>query len=1108
MKIYVISVVLFLLLTGCGGGGSSSGSSGITGGSSSSSVSSFQPVDMGSLFSPVDEQGLVDNPPADTVDTSASGGKAELTPVEDAVNVDGRMMLAEPDTGRTLVIDSLYVSAADVGKPLFVDNVFKGMITAVADNSGASTVTVKPAEKVKDVYQHFEIEAQNDGLKAAVKRSLARAIAKRQIVGKYDAINAHPLKISLVERPEARSVDDTMNGLVLRIEIPKGYKIPVEPRDFDCSFTQASCKFTSDFTTKRKTDLKFQYERDFITVDSTGSFIEIGVGEHIYAYYDHNTFSDDVFKLKAGISAYFKSNLTIKVSANLAAKLKEDGLKWEKDIQLLKDFKIFIPTPASEAVQTWVTVSPHFEFGFEGKLSGTVTYKHEIDRQGEVRVDFDTTTGTHRFYSNASDKAANSTKDSLSVGVEAEARFFLFPNLTYVPSITFYGVNEHVSLVALQSGVNMDNTLLGKIEEGFVAENKEKYSSGPSTEVSLTSTLYGLIRGKWMVKIGSVVLYESDDGYQNILEMPKHTLLEWKMQLLNAPKLTVKNDPNDPESKLVYFTSDDSNVLGNLYFYYNIGDTVETTKDVPVFGIENNAQVWHTGDQPIVVKGNKVIKARALLHNADVSTSVWSWGTSVSAQRVMMVSSILPPTIAPQPQAFTDSLTITLSQPQGEDIFYKIDNGAIQKYTGPFDITDTATVTAYSEIKFKGQRVRSDAVTASYEKCGVGQKVETGMCVDLTCRDDDYACPVCTDDQALVFDNDGNGVCQDKNSDSNSSESGDTNNSKQLYTYDDWTQNCPNDLRQEIYTIGTHKMYGCFTLESTDITGNRVITKDLDYSGGSMTELEEEDDYLVLKNSYTDIGYKNYLVHTKKYNYDANVTDHLVDEVFYVLVASGGDYAQLLQKSTSWNEVYGYISSEREYAIKQNDDGTWANPQISEDGVDLGTKYKYEFDVFKDAQDGHWYSTMKKSIDYFMPLGITIADETEYIPKKDDDGTWRGIRAHTIGYSRNGNKVSETNFEVKKDEKYGAWVSIEKDFYIWTEEGEPGYEKHNSVLQNDDGTWTPILISEKSWYENGNISEEAKYTAVKEDTGFWSKQLISCTSYNRDGSAHECPTYD
>jgi hypothetical protein len=946
MKKYVISFVSIILMVfvmvGCdGGGGKSSQTSNGNGASSSA-----QPIDLASLFPPVDEEKLAYDTPSDTILTSASEGKAEFTPVDVRVDVADNLVYGEYDAnGKTIMmVDASAVADSDKGKPLFVEGIFYGMIEDVSEVSGSKKVVLTEAQEVTDVYKNFDLEFKNDGVvSAAVKRALQRAIDRHKIVGKYDAINSEPLKISLVSRPQARSANNMVNDLALRIEFPKGYKIPVHPRGLKCSFTEASCDFTVDFKAHRHMDLGFQYEEGFVTVDTAGSYIEIGVGSYLHAFYDYNVASDNVFQVTAAQSAYFKSKLSVKVSGNVAAIALEDGLKWEKDIELLKDFHIYIPNPYNVAVDMWVGISPHFVLGFEGKLSGAVTYTHEIERKGEIRFEYDSTKGTHKFYSNAGDHADRSTKDSLNVGVEAEGKFFLFPNLTFVPSLTFLKIKKHVSVVALQSGVNMDNTLAGKIGNGFVAENKEKYSSGINTEASLTTELYGLIRGKWMVKIGSVVLYEDDDGYVNILEFPKQKLFEWKIQLLNAPKIVVKKDPDDPNRKKVFFSSDDAALLGNLYFYYNIGDTPESTKDVPVLDIEHNAHLWRVGDAPLSVEGNKYIKVRALLHNKDVSQSVWSWGTSVSAQNLLLVSSIAAPKIEPEAHVFDDRMTITLTQSQGADIYYKIDNEAVQKYTGPFDISTSATITAYSEIAFNGERIRSDVVSKTYEKCAEDEKAENDTCVAKTCLDDDYGCPVCEEGQTLLYNDDGSGYCSggdgsDTNTSSGTDSSSGNNGSDTVSSIDinnSMTRECPwtRDSTQESYydddTMGEWVVYGetsCLYVENDTLfketvrlQDNSVIEK-IFAPNGTLVQIDRY--FLDFEDEYDTHGTKRYIGYLYAFFDDGKIKAELFFDAHERLtgmnrlwIADKNDQGEWEYKGkvTDWFNEDGVIEKE-EYA--------------------------------------------------------------------------------------------------------------------------------------------------------------------------------------------------
>jgi len=304
----------------------------------------------------------------------------------------------------------------------------------------------------------------------------------------------------------------------------------------------------------------------------------------------------------------------------------------------------------------------------------------------------------------------------------------------------------------------MENVIAGKIETGFVAENSEKFGSITNKEASLTSTLSGLIRGRFIAKVGDWIVYE-DSGYADILKTTPNKLFEWKVQLLNPPKIIIKDDPINPAFKEIVITSDDEKIFGNLYFYYNIGDTTATTADIAVSGITNHQPVLQLTSGPIRIEGNKVIKARALLLNKDVSDSIWSWGTSVSVQANLEVANIAKPLMTPVAQSFVGQLTITLSQSQGDDIYYKLNNGAIIKYSGPFNLTDSATITAYSEVDLNNHKERSESVVQIYTKCADTQKLENNVCVDLTCELDNYNCPTCKADETLMYYTDGSGYC-------------------------------------------------------------------------------------------------------------------------------------------------------------------------------------------------------------------------------------------------------------------------------------------------------------------------------------------------------------
>jgi len=1111
LSILLVSVVFFILMSGC-----EEVDSIIDSFSDSSSSASSQMMDMASLFPDVDEQGLIENMPVTTIETTATEGEATFVAKSDSIDIPKNLIYASHPNQQQLTVDASMVSTQDIGKPFFVDGTFKGIIETVNPNGSKRDVVYKNAQYVTEVYDTFDLEFRNSAVKKAAKRSLNSAISSGELKGIYDDINTKPLKFSLKEAPlsqtrSTKSIDD----LILRIDIPEGYRIPIQPRGISCTFSDASCDFTTEFNTSRRPSLSTKYEQDYITFDTTGSFMEIGVGAYLKAHYDYNVASDNIFQFTAVQSAYLKSNLSVKVSGNIAY-LSASQLKWEKDLKLIGDFKVFIPNPKSEFVQTWLVISPTFTLGLEGKLSGTVSYKHEIERHGEIRESYDSTKKKGSFLSNAVDSGKKTTQNTVAIGIEAEGKFYLYPNLTFVPAITFLSINKPVSLAALQSGIIMENTLAGKIETGFVAENSEKFGSITNKEASLTSTLAGLIRGKWMAKVGEFVFYESD-GYTDILKTPENKLFEWKVQLLNPPKLTIKDDATNPAVKNVYFTSDDSKVLGNLYFYYNIGDTVAGTPDVALSGITNHSPVWHIKDQPLLIEGNKIIKARALLLNSDVSDSVWSWGTSVSQQAVLAVSNILKPEITPNAQDFVDQLTITLTQSQGNDIYYKLDNGSMIKYSGPINITGTTTITAYAQSELDGKIVRSDSLVATYIMCDSSQKLQAGMCVDLTCETDNYNCPVCTANETLFYDEYGNGYCAAE----------DTNSSiKELYTYNDWKLECPEGMTLETNTDTDYNVVrdGCSN-DSRDY----YSLKDVYYTDATMQTTSIENEFILLDDN------SNYHVHHIGY-YNSGAKQK---ESFYAWgMKPNGSYQSLMESETYWYEN-GNKSSEVFYWQKKNIDLTWSSDtskttdyfengsireestyeaKLSDNGRWQSVRTKYtewnengikileNFYESKKNSDGFWYAILKQSISWY-DSGI-MEEKTDYVSSRDADDNWYPLATNVVNWNENGIKVKEDTYtqdgaieqiityypisgniatktinEKRHDPEVGDQY-LHTEEWLWYQNGQLSSEKHYEIKQQDNGYWVDFVVSAKDWYENGTKWSESSAT-LSEDNGRW-----------------------
>jgi len=702
----LIMLAMMAGMAGCGGGGGSSAAGG------GSAVS---------LFPEVDELEALRGTPASTVRTVSNravirtvptkGPKTEL-PLSAGVGslADGTGLLFRADAD---------INASAVGKPLFVGGVFRGIVTGVKAEGNVLVVRLEDADRLEDVYSSFDVEFRND----AVRRAVQRSIDGGGIRGRYDSLNAKPLQISVVEKPVTNARGLTNDEIVLRIDIPKGYHIPVEPRAVECSFTDLECSLTVDAAMSKKIDLKYEHTVYGITFSTEGSYIEIGLGAYLRAHYDHNLASRDVLDFDLAQSAYFRSNMTVSVSGELKR-------NWSTTINLLGSINVEIVHPYSAVAKTTVLVVPNIVLGVDGKVSGKIAASSYVERGGEVRFRFDSRDLSHDISHSLKYTPQNLNRDSVTLDIEADGNAYIFPAITTLPSLRFARIGPSITLAFMRSGVKLNTNIHGKINTGFVVEN-EKQTRNTSTEASLTTSLEGLVQGRWYVRIAAfdatkekayAIDFYHQKEYGTIFSTGQLKVLEWKAMLLENPKIKVEEDVTDYNKRRVSFDLDiDGKILPKIYFYYSTDG-----KDIPVKNIWKHRPVWRPGDAPVSVDKNSRIKVRAVLYNKSVSTSLWAWGTSVSAQEEKLLTELNAPTVFPPGTGFVDSVTVTMTQDQGFDIYYRKNGDAALRYTGPIELGEDTTLVVYARTEIDGRKYYSEKRTYKYEKCAENETLEIG----------------------------------------------------------------------------------------------------------------------------------------------------------------------------------------------------------------------------------------------------------------------------------------------------------------------------------------------------------------------------------------------
>lgn len=83
----------------------------------------------------------------------------------------------------------------------------------------------------------------------------------------------------------------------------------------------------------------------------------------------------------------------------------------------------------------------------------------------------------------------------------------------------------------------------------------------------------------------------------------------------------------------------------------------------------------------------------------------------------------------PRSQSFEKSITVTLTQEEDFDIFYRIGNGAMQRYAAPLILKSNTTVHAFARVVVGGKNYDSEIYTYYYNLCGENEILQDGVCI-------------------------------------------------------------------------------------------------------------------------------------------------------------------------------------------------------------------------------------------------------------------------------------------------------------------------------------------------------------------------------------------
>ena len=534
------------------------------------------------------------------------------TPIPELNAVDDALMLTEGDCSEVDEV-SFVCSGQDFAdiqryqqKALFIDDLFRGVIDAVEEDGATVRITVREADTIKDVYKDFNITLNADEVLSGLNQ------AAPQLHGRYDGINSVPLRHSF-RRADTAEDDE----IILRIDFPKGYFIPIRKSAFNCELlAEGSCEGSISVSQSNHTDLGATKERYGLTVSTEGSYVEVGIGAYISAKYDHNFIGADNYRFELQNSAYFKSNVKFTISGKLER-------EWKTNIKISNMINVEIVHPYSAAVKLEVGFQPMVEIGAQGTLEAELVAQSSTIRTGKIGFKYDSRAGQLRTNSSVVYSAFN--ENSVEYEAKVEAHAFLIPRVALRPKLKFLRVSQALSFGEIRGGVKIDAGLAGEVKTDFTITNEGFNTNIQGAEAGLNLGVSALVDYILEIRLGKEVLYAMNE-YETLYESSQYLIFDWKLSLLPDPQLALVNR-TAILSEFDVSTDLEENAK-KVKYYYAVAAEGAPDYNGSLLGFRSNA---HPLDgNRLSIQGTRKLYIQGELHNSDVSSSIWSFGTSLS----------------------------------------------------------------------------------------------------------------------------------------------------------------------------------------------------------------------------------------------------------------------------------------------------------------------------------------------------------------------------------------------------------------------------------------------------------------------------------------------
>ena len=510
-----------------------------------------------------------------------------------------------------------------LGKAFFVDDLFMGIMdTATEKEPGSTTVTFREATQLTHVYTDINLDYSLEKIAQTMTRSL-----QNRSIGKYDHLNKDKLKASFYVKNTSKNRSIVNNELVMRIDIPKDYNMSITPRhnrSIDCDIFDQSCVAEISAKPDAKISLEDSFTSYGLTFSTEGSYIEFGLGTNLKFTYNYVFFGAQSITLELVQSMFYEANFVYKVNGELSQ-------DWSTALELTDGFDLIIPHPYTAAAKVAVNIKPDIEIGASGTVKGEFIAKANNKRDGAATFTYDSSTRDFTASKNITTSAENVASTSMEFSIEADANAYISPLISLSPRIDFLNISQPFSIGDIRSSVKINNAFEGKFETGFlVTQNSAEAAANLDASASFMITYEPIVDYKFDLKIGLTSFY-ADDDYTVLYQGSKGIILDWNIALLNTP--TIKTQESGGDTYLSFDIDANSN-KDKIKFYYNLKGKDITTDNV------FSQTLWNGSPIKLDSKDSNKVVVKAVLLNSDISTGVWSFGSSYSLNATQTVSVI------------------------------------------------------------------------------------------------------------------------------------------------------------------------------------------------------------------------------------------------------------------------------------------------------------------------------------------------------------------------------------------------------------------------------------------------------------------------------------